>query len=147
MERATRSKRNTNVTIWRWTCWGWCPKTRRITVGFRCGFDDCTRTQRSQRESLTRESLPGDNMWPSVWAQKRPNGTFSPLPSVKENYGSPNPFKSRNPRFFVICCFSLLSRFPPTKCPFRWFLWRMRVQGFEISQGPRLNHSNAEMKK
>ena len=57
-------------------------------VGFRCGFDDHTRgTQRvdggepDQGEHTGRQNAATS---PDS-AQKRPNGTLSPLPSVKEN--------------------------------------------------------------
>ena len=57
-------------------------------VGFRCGFDEHTRgTQRvdggepDQGEHTGRQNVATS---PDS-AQKRPNGTFSPFPSVKEN--------------------------------------------------------------
>ena len=91
MERATRSKRKTNVTILWWICWSWSPRELKLVgfhVGFRCGFDDHTLgTQRvdggepDQGEHTGRQNVATS---PDS-AQKRPHGTFSPLPSVKEN--------------------------------------------------------------
>ena len=67
MERATRSKRKTNVTIWWWPCWSWRPQ-KLNSVG-------------SILEHTGRQNVATN---PDS-AQKRPNGTCSPLPSVKEN--------------------------------------------------------------
>ena len=66
------------------------PKVKLVGfhVGFRCGFGDHTRgTQRvdggepDQGEHTGRQNVATS---PDS-AQKRPNGTFSPFPSVKEN--------------------------------------------------------------
>ena len=76
MERATRSKRKTNVTILWWICWSWRPQKLNSLGSMLAsvGFDDHTRGTGRQNVATSPDS-----------AQKRPNGTFSPSPSVKEN--------------------------------------------------------------
>ena len=84
----SNKEQKTNVTIWWWTCWSChgAPKVNFVGfhVGFRCEFDDHTRgTQQvgggepDQGEHTGRQNV--------ATAQKRPSGTFSPLPNVKEN--------------------------------------------------------------
>ena len=73
------------------------PKVKLVGfhVGFRCGFDDRTQgTQRVGGEPDQGEHTRRQNVATSPdSAQKRPNGTFSPLPSVK-------------PGFFLLAVFS-----------------------------------------
>ena len=84
----SNKEQKTHVTIWWWTCWSChgAPKVNFVGfhVGFRCEFDDHTRgTQQvgggepDQGEHTGRQNV--------ATAQKRPSGTFSPLPNVKEN--------------------------------------------------------------
>jgi len=82
MERATRRKRKTNVTIFMVNLLELVPPKVKLVgfhVGFRCGFDDHTRgTQRvdggepDQGEHTGRQNVTSPDS-----AQKRPNGTFS----------------------------------------------------------------------
>ena len=136
MDRATRSKRKTNVTILWWICWSWSPQKLNSlgSMLVSVGFDDHTRRTHGGGEPDQGEHTGRQNVATSPdSAQKRPNGTFSPLPSVKEN--SLSPFKSRF--FFYLLIFPLFP-FPQRDGHFR-FQVSFRVPG---AHGMQKNHQS-----
>ena len=75
MERATRSKRKTNVTTLWWICWSWSPQKLNSLGSMLFSVVGSTTTPGGHsglmEESLTRGSIRGDKMWPPVQIQPK----------------------------------------------------------------------------
>ena len=75
MERATRSKRKTNVAISWWIYWSWSPQKLNSLGSMLVSVVGSTTTPGGHsglmEESLTRESIRGDKMWPPAQIQPK----------------------------------------------------------------------------
>ena len=75
MDRATRSKRKTNVTILWWICWSWSPQKLNSLGSMLVSVVGSTTAPRGHsglmEESLTRGSIRGDKMWPPAQIQPK----------------------------------------------------------------------------
>ena len=107
MERATRSKRKTNVTIWWWPCWSWCPQELNSLGSILVSVVGSTTTP--DTAGWWRRSWPGGAYGETKCGHQ---SRLSPKTSKwhmfsftkrKRKLGSLNPFKSR---FFLCVVFS-----------------------------------------
>ena len=114
MERATRSKRKTHVTIWWWPCWSWCPQELNSLGSLLVSVVGSTTTP-GGHAGWGRRAWAGGAYGETKY---RHQSRFSPKTSKwhifsftkrKGKLGSLNPFKSR---LFFDLLFFLLLPFP-----------------------------------